>query len=61
MQENKIEETKALIHKMCKVKIVKVPSGIEQVDSHVEAFNMLLAVGREVINKDRLLNNINYN
>ena len=61
MQENKIEQTKALIHKMCMLKKVKVPSGIEEVDSHVEAFNMLLAVGREVVNKDRLLNSINYN
>ncbi|KKX49363.1 hypothetical protein [Sphingobacterium sp. IITKGP-BTPF85] len=61
MQENSIEKTKALIHKMCKVKNVKVPSGIKKVETPVEAFNMLLAVGREVVNKDRLLNSINYN
>jgi len=61
MKENSIEKTKALIHKMCKMKNVLVPEGIEKVENHVEAFNMLLAVGRQVVNKDRLLNNINYN
>lgn len=61
MEENSIEKTKALIYKMCKVKNVKVPINISQVETPVEAFNMLLAVGKEVVNKDKLLSNINYN